>query len=836
MIKNNDALCNSVICALGVCRVGLLGAAKVMKSELRQSGVCCPENGPFDAWFTISTLEELAAGEGLPIGNQGGPIFVVCRLDSVGPAVALRSRIENVMIRRGYVKHPATYDLFGYEALDESLQECWALFDFRPALFGHSYSAQRLESERDLRSDMLREPGVRSDAHLVRYQLAAGLVRPGDSVLDAACGLGYGSHLLASLSPATGVTGIDASRWAVDYAKLNYGGHKAEFICGSLPDALNNVPDCSFDFVVSLATLEHVADPAKLLATFERVLKPGGRIFVSVPNVWADEMEEDPNPRHFHVYDWARLRRELDAHFIVESAWSLTASGCKTGPKNKWRPQPRKLGSIALDEAANVECEWWLVCASKSPLKNMIAPYGDARNAKFEGYTHLVDFAEYYDRPWIVPSMIEIPWRIRDKTALLGLAKKLEQDAPKQSADKGAALVVIGWRIIESYSKDNLNIKKWFKDTYKYISFGATSANPHIRRWCVSLNYVRARLYELQGDVVAAVAAYQAVVLSEVQSITPTLGTKQADAALRAGFLCFRNDNIPHALQHWNNGLKAVFSCLQADPLEFLGNSKIPFVFAMNDLVEIADGAARLANAIHAVNSHSSAEKMTIARQLGSVSQRSLRSALDNVQKRVEKLIAELLQANLRIGHTQTALEEAQTFASLHHETLGNLAQQLELTERAKASAEELAHAHLSEVHRLQVQLTATEDAKLVAETLAMARHEELTALAQQLDRTEQVKSAAEELAHAHLSEVHRLQVQLTATEDAKLVAETLAMARHEELLHLEKQLSLTISENQQLKINVVFKAAELNKIQKSLSYKFLSLIHLAPRRNEKNV
>ncbi|VFT12047.1 Uncharacterised protein [Pseudomonas aeruginosa] len=56
--------------------------------------------------------------------------------------------------------------------------------------------------------DMLREVGERSDAHVARYLWAEKYVRQGDRVLDAACGLGYGSYALAELSKASKITGV----------------------------------------------------------------------------------------------------------------------------------------------------------------------------------------------------------------------------------------------------------------------------------------------------------------------------------------------------------------------------------------------------------------------------------------------------------------------------------------------------------------------------------------------------------------------------------------------------------------------------------------------------
>lgn len=43
-------------------------------------------------------------------------------------------------------------------------------------------------------------------------------------------------------------------------------------------------PDASFDTIVSCETIEHVPDPRKALAELVRVLKPGGRLFLTTPN------------------------------------------------------------------------------------------------------------------------------------------------------------------------------------------------------------------------------------------------------------------------------------------------------------------------------------------------------------------------------------------------------------------------------------------------------------------------------------------------------------------------------------------------------------------------
>ena len=185
-----------------------------------------------------------------------------------------------------------------------------------------------------------------------------------------------------------------------------------------------------------------------------------------------------------------------------------------------------RIGAVGLDAAATTEGEWWLVCASKSPLADAAQPYDETIHTGFEGKTHQVDFAEHHDRPWLVHSMVELPWRIRDKAALLALAQDVVGGARAGSADLGAGLTVTGWRILEDEGADAEAASAWLARVGAYLDAGHADANSHVRRWCVSLDYLRARFLEARGDVAGADAAYQAVVDADVLHITPTLGTK----------------------------------------------------------------------------------------------------------------------------------------------------------------------------------------------------------------------------------------------------------------------------------------------------------------------
>ena len=130
--------------------------------------------------------------------------------------------------------------------------------------------------------------------HIHRYAFARELVS-GLNVLDAACGEGYGTALLATR--AASATGVDVSAQAVQHAQARYTADNLEFRasdCLALP-----FEDGTFDCVVSFETLEHLEDHQGLMKEFRRVLKPAGFLVVSSPDkaVYTDQLHND-NEHH----------------------------------------------------------------------------------------------------------------------------------------------------------------------------------------------------------------------------------------------------------------------------------------------------------------------------------------------------------------------------------------------------------------------------------------------------------------------------------------------------------------------------------------------------------
>ena len=105
----------------------------------------------------------------------------------------------------------------------------------------------------------------------------------GARVLDLGCGGGLLSEALAR--EGADVVGIDLATDVVEVAKLHLheSGQHVDYRETSA-EALAEAEPESFDVVCCMEMLEHVPDPASVLAASARLLKPGGKYFASTIN------------------------------------------------------------------------------------------------------------------------------------------------------------------------------------------------------------------------------------------------------------------------------------------------------------------------------------------------------------------------------------------------------------------------------------------------------------------------------------------------------------------------------------------------------------------------
>lgn len=135
----------------------------------------------------------------------------------------------------------------------------------------------------------------------------------GRRVLDVGCGIGYFSERLAQLG--ANVTACDLGPRLVELTRARV-GCRVEIV-----DALDLVAHFGanqFDAVVSSECIEHTPDPMKAVAQMLGVLKPGGWLSLSTPNLpWqsivrlASRLQLRPFDGLENFSSWTSLRRAI---------------------------------------------------------------------------------------------------------------------------------------------------------------------------------------------------------------------------------------------------------------------------------------------------------------------------------------------------------------------------------------------------------------------------------------------------------------------------------------------------------------------------------------------
>jgi 2-polyprenyl-3-methyl-5-hydroxy-6-metoxy-1,4-benzoquinol methylase len=114
-----------------------------------------------------------------------------------------------------------------------------------------------------------------------RYHSTLKFIPRESSVLDYGCGWGVFSEMI-SRRRGCDVFGIDIDSKSVEIAKDIVGeSDLLKFSTAKIAE----IADDGFDVVVSMQVLEHTHNPGNYLAHCNRVLKPGGRLVISVPNI-----------------------------------------------------------------------------------------------------------------------------------------------------------------------------------------------------------------------------------------------------------------------------------------------------------------------------------------------------------------------------------------------------------------------------------------------------------------------------------------------------------------------------------------------------------------------
>lgn len=141
-----------------------------------------------------------------------------------------------------------------------------------------------------------------------------------------------GGHVLRMFGNAK-LTAIDVSGKYLDIARKNLQGCDVEFIKGEI-DKMDPIPS-GFDRVICTEVLEHTRDPRAVLDAISRMLAPGGRAIITVPNdpliirlkravritpvgwVLRNRIRWGGDEMHLHRWTPSQFRALLSEHFRV---------------------------------------------------------------------------------------------------------------------------------------------------------------------------------------------------------------------------------------------------------------------------------------------------------------------------------------------------------------------------------------------------------------------------------------------------------------------------------------------------------------------------------------
>lgn len=134
----------------------------------------------------------------------------------------------------------------------------------------------------------------------------------GSRVLDV--GAGGGRYLRFLAACGYEVAGLEISEKVADAVRRDLG---FEMYAGTLDEAA--IPAESYDLVTMWWSLEHMHDPLGALRAAHRVLVPGGKIIVSVPNfaslarrLFGQHWHHADTPGHLYLFEPGTLTRALE--------------------------------------------------------------------------------------------------------------------------------------------------------------------------------------------------------------------------------------------------------------------------------------------------------------------------------------------------------------------------------------------------------------------------------------------------------------------------------------------------------------------------------------------
>lgn len=166
-----------------------------------------------------------------------------------------------------------------------------------------------------------------------------------NDVVEIGCGLGMFTRVMATHSNAPKILACDLSNYAITEAQQ----HLADLpnvTFHQIDALLLPCPPSSIDVVVGLDVLEHLHDPGLMLAKAHEILRPGGLLFLSLPN---------PESLGARIKMGKPDLHDNSANPLRWFAWH-DPTHVSIFPIAEWRRRLRALGFVKVRDGSDF---WW---------------------------------------------------------------------------------------------------------------------------------------------------------------------------------------------------------------------------------------------------------------------------------------------------------------------------------------------------------------------------------------------------------------------------------------------------------------------------------------------
>jgi predicted regulator of Ras-like GTPase activity (Roadblock/LC7/MglB family) len=279
-------------------------------------------------------------------------------------------------------------------------------------------------------------------------------------------------------------------------------------------------------------------------------------------------------------------------------------------------------------------------------------------------------FGRDYQNPWLVRGMVDSGHRLRNGAALAELAQQVGRDSAAGSADSGAALCVLAYRLLEQDSAPAVQVAEMDQRIGAYLQAGPTT--PHAKRWSLSLLFVLGRLWLEHGDLARARNALQRCVAMDVIGFSPLLCNRVVEAHLILGSLDIAQGARAAAAAQWRTGIQLAHRAVTGDWRNALGDIEHPAEFGLPELASILEYASACAFALAHIDDvqskhwwwlHPRRDRLSQSRKTAKALQhaqlglRSVQAELQNYVHQADNFVQQLQRSEAERGGLQTVVE-----------------------------------------------------------------------------------------------------------------------------------------------------------------------------------